>query len=69
MYIKLKKDILTNIKSHNYYQALCSILFFIVLEKKQPLINNDLNLQVENYRSISLIIGVTTLFLISLIFM
>ena len=39
------------------------------LEKKEPLYINDLNLQIENYRSIALIIGVTSLFLLSLLFM
>ena len=34
---KLKKEILTNIKNNNYYQAICSILFFIILDKKQPI--------------------------------
>jgi len=38
---KLKKDILSNIKNNNYYQALSSILFFIILEKKQPLYTHE----------------------------
>jgi len=38
---KLKKEILSNIKNNNYYEALSSILFFIILDKKQPLYNNE----------------------------
>ena len=39
---KLKNDILTFINNDNYYEALCIIIFFIVLEKKQPLYESDL---------------------------
>lgn len=33
----LKKEILNYINDKNYYLALCKMLFFIILEKKQPL--------------------------------
>ena len=39
---KLKKDILNFINKNNYYEAICNILFYIVLEKKQPLYESDL---------------------------
>lgn len=39
---KLKKDLTTYLKNHKYYEALSNMLFFIILEKKQPLYNNDL---------------------------
>ena len=38
---KLKTEILNNIKSNNYYQALSLMLFFIILEKKQPLYEEE----------------------------
>jgi len=38
---KLKKEILSYIKNHNYYQALSSILFFIILDKKQPIYEEE----------------------------
>lgn len=38
---KLKKEILTYIKNNNYYQALVSILFFVILDKKQPIYEED----------------------------
>lgn len=38
---KLKKEILSYIKNHNYYQALSNILFFIILEKKQPIYKEE----------------------------
>ncbi|MBQ2872543.1 MAG: sel1 repeat family protein [Bacilli bacterium] len=34
---KLKKEILETIKSNNYYHSISLILFFIILDKKQPL--------------------------------
>ncbi len=39
IYVKptLKKEILSDINKSNYYEALCKMLFFIILEKKQPL--------------------------------
>ena len=41
----LKKDLLAYIESGNYYEAICNILFFIILEKKQPLYESDLVLE------------------------
>jgi len=38
---KLKNEILSNIKNNNYYQALSLILFFIILDKKQPLYQEE----------------------------
>ena len=38
---KLKKEILSNIKNNNYYEALSNILFFIILDKKQPLYTHE----------------------------
>ena len=38
---KLKKEILEFINKKNYYEALCQMLFFIILEKKQPLYEKD----------------------------
>jgi len=38
----LKKQILSYISKENYYLALCEMLFFIILEKKQPLYETDL---------------------------
>ena len=37
-----KVTILSYINEKNYYNALCEILFFIILEKKQPLYESDL---------------------------
>ena len=37
-----KKEILSQITKENYYQALSIILFFIILEKKQPLYESEL---------------------------
>lgn len=46
---KLKNEILTNIKSNNYYEALSLILFFIILDKKQPLyIEEEVKETIEN---------------------
>ena len=46
---KLKKEILSYIKNNNYYQALSSILFFIILEKKQPIyIEEEIKETIEN---------------------
>lgn len=46
---KLKKEILKNIKDNNFYQALCSVLFFVILEKKQPLyVDEEIKETVEN---------------------
>lgn len=46
---KLKKEILNNIKNNNYYKSLSSILFFIVLDKKQPLyIEEEIKETIEN---------------------
>ena len=42
---KLKKDILNYLNKQNYYEAICNILFFIILEKKQPLYESDLVLE------------------------
>lgn len=39
---KLKKEILEQIKNNNYYDSFTNMLFFIILEKKQPLKNSDL---------------------------
>ena len=38
---KSKNEILSNIKSNNYYQALSLILFFIILDKKQPIYEEE----------------------------
>jgi TPR repeat protein len=38
---KLKKEILETIKSKNYYHAISLILFFIILDKKQPLYEEE----------------------------
>lgn len=38
---KLKKDTLNHIKSKNYYEALSITLFFIILDKKQPLYKEE----------------------------
>lgn len=38
----LKKEILNQINNKEYYQALINMLFFIILEKKQPIKNDDL---------------------------
>ena len=46
---KLKKEILSNIKKNNYYQALCTILFFIILDKKQPIyVEEEIKETIEN---------------------
>lgn len=37
-----KKEFLNLINNKNYYEAICKILFFIILEKKQPLYESDL---------------------------
>ena len=42
---KFKNDILSMINNHNYYEALCIILFYIILDKKQPLYESDLVLE------------------------
>ena len=42
---KLKKEILAYINNGNYYEAICNILFYVVLEKKQPLYESDLVLE------------------------
>lgn len=38
---KLKKEILQNIKSNKFYHALSIILFFIILDKKQPIYEDE----------------------------
>lgn len=38
----LKKELLQLLNSNNYYEFLINILFFTILEKKQPLYNSDL---------------------------
>lgn len=46
---KLKKEILIHIKNNNYYQALSSIIFFIILDKKQPIyIEEEIKETIEN---------------------
>ena len=46
---KLKKEILSYIKNNNYYEALSSILFFIILDKKQPLyVEEEIKETIEN---------------------
>ena len=46
---KLTNEILNNIKKNNYYQALCTILFFVILEKKQPLyVEEEIKETIEN---------------------
>ena len=46
---KLKKDILKDLKDNNYYQALCSILFFVILDKKQPIyVEEEIKETIEN---------------------
>ena len=40
-----KKELLEYINGSNYYEALCKILFFVILEKKQPLYESDLVLE------------------------
>ena len=42
---KFKKELLNDIDDNNYYEALCHILFYVVLEKKQPLYEADLVLE------------------------
>lgn len=39
--IKTKKTILTHINKKNYYEAFTTMLFFIILEKKQPIYEED----------------------------
>lgn len=39
---EFKKEYLNLINNKNYYEAICKALFFIILEKKQPLYNSDL---------------------------
>lgn len=46
---KIKKEILTNIKNNDYYQALCTILFFVILDKKQPIfVEEEITETIEN---------------------
>lgn len=46
---KTKKEILNLIKSNNYYNALCTIIFFIILEKKQPIfVEEEITETIEN---------------------
>lgn len=46
---KLKKEILLNIKNNNYYEALSSILFFTILDKKQPIfVEEEIKETIEN---------------------
>ncbi len=40
--VKLKKELLSYLKKEAYYSYICSVLFFIVLEKEQPLYTKDL---------------------------
>ena len=39
---KLKKDLLDYLKKEDYYTYICKILFFVILEKEQPLYKKDL---------------------------
>ena len=39
---KLKKELLNYLKKNDYYAYLCEALFFIILEKEQPLYTKDL---------------------------
>lgn len=46
---KLKKEILSNIKNNHFYHTLCIILFFIILDKKQPIyIEEEIKETIEN---------------------
>lgn len=38
----LKKTLLNYLSNDNYYEYICEVLFFIILEKKQPLYEEDL---------------------------
>ena len=38
----LKKEYLSLLNNKNYYEALCKILFYVILEKQQPLYESDL---------------------------
>lgn len=38
----LKKELLNYLSNDNYYEFICNTLFFIILEKKQPLYEEDL---------------------------
>lgn len=42
---QIKKEILNEINKSNYYQAITKMIFFIVLEKKQPLYESELVLE------------------------
>ena len=39
---KLKKELLADLKKEAYYSYLCKVLFFIILDKEQPLYTKDL---------------------------
>ena len=41
---KLKREILSYINNNNYYEAICNILFFTILEKKQGAFSGKLKL-------------------------
>lgn len=46
---KLKKQVLTNIKNNHHYESLCHILFFIILDKKQPIyVEEEIKETIEN---------------------
>ncbi len=38
---KFKKDILNHLNKHKYYEALSEMLFFIILDKKQPIYSSE----------------------------
>ena len=38
----LKKELLNYLNNQNYYEFICQVLFFIILDKKQPLYESDL---------------------------
>lgn len=40
--LSLKKELLSYLDNQNYYYFICEVLFFIILEKKQPLYEKDL---------------------------
>ncbi len=40
--INLKKELLFHVSNSNYYDFICQVLFFVILEKKQPLYESDL---------------------------
>lgn len=42
----LSSKLYTNISENNYYEFICEVLFFITLDKKQPVYTNELNYKV-----------------------